>query len=203
MNFYNKYILPKCLNWAMKNKSFERHRKDVVSELSGMGLEIGFGSGLNLPYYKTVTKLYALDPSEELYDLAQKNITSVSFPIEHIRASAENIPLPDNSLDFVVSTWSLCSIHNPEIALNEVFRVLKPNGKFSFVEHGKSPKSFVFKIQNFITPISKRVAGGCHMNRDIEGLVLGAGFDMQRIDKFTEKSKPLGFMYKGIAIAKK
>lgn len=187
----------------MRNKELEQHRIDVVSQLSGTGLEIGFGSGLNLPYYKNATKLYALDPSEELFEVARKNIAAVSFPIEHLKDSAERIPLPDNSLDFVVSTWTLCSIPHPEAALKEVFRVLKSGGKFSFVEHGKSPKTLILKIQNFLTPLSKRVAGGCHMNRDIENLILDSGFQMQKLKKFSQRSKPLGFMYKGIAIAKK
>ncbi|MEK7650382.1 MAG: class I SAM-dependent methyltransferase [Patescibacteria group bacterium] len=203
MNFYNKYILPKYLNLRMKNRDLERHRVDVVNEVSGVVLEIGFGSGLNLPYYTNTSKLYALDPSEGLYTLAQERIRNVSFSIEHLRASAESIPLPDNTLDSVVSTWSLCSIPNPEIALREIFRVLKPGGKFSFVEHGKSPKSFIFKIQNFLTPISTRIAGGCHLNREIEKLILDAGFEMQKIENFTQKFKPLGFMYKGVAIAEK
>ncbi|MEN9649817.1 MAG: hypothetical protein RL094_784 [Candidatus Parcubacteria bacterium] len=203
MSFYKKYILPKYLNWVMKNKNLEKHRRDVVSELSGTGLEIGFGSGLNLPYYKNVTKLYALDPSKELFELAHKNIETNSFPIEHLPNTAEHIPLPDNSLDFVVSTWTLCSIPKPEAALKEVFRVLKNTGKFSFIEHGKSPKTSISKIQNLLTPLSKRVAGGCHMNRDIEKIIFDADFTMQKINKFSKKTKPLGFMYKGAAIAKK
>lgn len=187
----------------MKNKELEQHRIDVVSELSGTGLEIGFGSGLNLSYYQRITKLYALDPSKELYEIASKDIANAPFEVEHVSASAERISLPDNSLDFVVSTWTLCSIPHPDVALKEVFRVLKAGGRFSFVEHGKSPKALISKMQNTLTPISKRVAGGCHMNRDIEHLILGAGFEMQKLEKFSQRSKPLGFMYKGTAIAKK
>lgn len=203
MNLYKKYVLPKYLNWAMKNKDLEQHRINVVSGLSGTGLEIGFGSGLNLPYYKNVSKLYALDPSKELFSIALKNSAPTSFSVEHLQNSAEHIPIPDKSLDFVVSTWTLCSIPHPEVALKEVYRILKSDGRFSFIEHGKSPKVFVSKLQNFLTPFSKRVAGGCHMNRDIEKLVLDSGFEMQNIEKFSQKSKPLGFMYKGTAVAKK
>lgn len=203
MSFYKKYILPNYLNWVMGNIDLKRYRIDVVSELSGVGLEIGFGSGLNLPYYKNVTKLYALDPSVELYEIARKNITTTSFPIVHIQDSAEHIPLPDNSLDFIVSTWTLCSIPYPEVALREVFRVLKTDGKFSFIEHGKSPKSYIFKIQNFLTPFSKKVAGGCHMNRDIEKLIHDAGFEIENIVKLPQKTKPLGFMYKGVVVKKR
>lgn len=187
----------------MKNKKLEQHRIDVVSGLSGTGLEIGFGSGLNLPYYKNVTKLYTLDPSKELFKIAHKNISAVSFPVEYLQDSAEHIPLPNNTLDFVVSTWTLCSISHPEIALKEIFRVLKSGGKFSFVEHGKSPKAFVSKMQSLLTPVSKCVTGGCHMNRDIEKLIRNAGFGIQKLDKFSQKSKPLGFMYKGTATVTK
>ncbi len=187
----------------MRNEELKQHRIDVVSELSGTGLEIGFGSGLNLPYYKNVNKLYALDPSEGLLEIARNNISVVSFPVEHLQDSAEHIPLPDNSLDFVISTWTLCSIPHPETALKEVFRILRPGGKFSFVEHGKSSKTFISKVQNFLTPLSKRLAGGCHMNRDIEILILDSGFEMLKLLKFSQGSKPLGFMYKGTAVVKK
>ena len=187
----------------MKNRNLEHHRKEVVSEIAGTGLEIGFGSGLNLVYYKNITKLYALEPSQELYTMAHKDIANAGFPIEHIHASAEHIPLADNSLDFVVSTWTLCSIPHPEIALKEVFRVLKSGGKFSFIEHGKSPITLVSKIQNILTPLSKQIAGGCHLNRNIEKLILDAGFEIEKINKFSKKSKPLGFMYQGTAIAQK
>lgn len=187
----------------MRNNSLNQHRHDVVSELSGAGIEIGFGSGLNLPYYKRVTKLYALEPSKELYQIASNKIKKLSFPIENIQASAEKIPLPDNHFDFVISTWTLCSISHPEVALREVFRILKPGGKFSFIEHGKSPKAFPAKTQNILTPLSKRIAGGCHLNRDIEKLILEAGFEIEKLEKFTQKYRPLGFMYKGMAIKSK
>lgn len=203
MNIYKKYIFPKYLNWVMNNKDLVQHRKDTVSGLTGIGLEIGFGSGLNLPYYKNITKLYTLDPSTELYDIAKTNMSSVVFPTEHISASAMNIPLPDHSLDFTVSTWSLCSIPDPEQALKEVFRVLKSGGKFSFIDHGKSPKDIIHKVQNFLTPISKNIAGGCNLNRDIENLIISAGFEILKLEKFSLKRRPLAFLYKGIAIAKK
>lgn len=187
----------------MKSTSLDKDRSDVAIQADGVVLEIGFGSGLNLPYYKNINKLYALDISQELYDLAQENISELSFPIEFIKSSAEDIPLSDNSIDSVVSTWSLCSIPNPSLALKEIFRVLKPDGKFSFVEHGKSPRSLVFKLQNFLTPASKRLAGGCHMNRDVEKLILNAGFEFEKLEKFAKSGQPLGFTYKGIGIAKK
>lgn len=203
MNFYNKYILPKLINSAMSKEGNNQHRKDVASCVSGIVCEIGFGSGLNIPYYKNVTKLYALEPSQELYELAKEKVSDVSFVVEHLASSAESIPLSDSSVDYVVSTWSLCSIPHPEIALKEVFRILKSKGKFVFIEHGKSPRNFIAKIQRFLTPIQKQVSGGCHLDRDIEKLVLDAGFTIETIKKFEVGYKPLAYMYQGVALVNK
>ena len=199
MNFYVRYILPKYLNRAMRGGGFKKHRSSVVGHASGIVLEIGFGSGLNIPYYKEVTKLYALEPSDGLFALSQEETKSYPFPIEHLRVSAEEIPLADDSVDSVVSTWTLCSIPHPEIALREIFRVLRPGGKFLFIEHGKSPRRIVFWLQRILTPISKHITWGCHMDRDMERLIIAAGFKIQEIEKFDHNFKPLGFTYKGIA----
>lgn len=203
MNPFNKKNLPSYINESMRNKALETHRQDTVLEVSGSGLEIGFGSGLNLPYYKNITKLIALEPSKELYELTEIPEGGVSFQIEYLEASAESIPLPDNSQDFVVSTWSLCSIPHPEVALTEVLRVLKPGGTFAFIEHGKSPNTCISFIQHIGTPITKYCAGGCHMNRNIEQLILDAGFQIKKLEKFRLPSKPLAYMYKGVAGTKK
>lgn len=200
MSFYSKHILPKFLDFSMKNKDMQNLRPSVVEQASGTVLEIGFGSGPNIPYYKNVTKLYALEPSKELYNLGKENISQAKFPIEYLNASAEKIPLVDNSVDSVVSTWTLCSIPHPEIALQEIRRVLKPNGKFIFIEHGKSPENLAFKIQKFLTPIYKRIAGGCHLDRDIDKLIQDTGFTIENLEKFQLKSKPLAFMYKGVGM---
>ncbi len=187
----------------MKRKSFEKHRVDVARLAHGVVLEIGFGSGLNLPYYQNVTKLYALEPSKELFTLAKERIEKASFTVEFLQSSAEQIPLADASIDVVVSTWSLCTIPHPELALKEVIRVLKPGGTFSFVEHGRSPNRFVAAIQKCCTPFSKCFGGGCHLNRGIEAMIRESGFDVQKLDTFSTWSMPLAYMYKGVAIAKK
>jgi len=184
----------------MNSEGLNEHRLDTVKDACGIVLEIGFGSGLNLPYYKNVSKLYALEPSGEIYNLAQERISKISFPVEYIQAGAESIPLPDMSTDCVVSTFTLCSIPHLEKALSEVFRVLKPGGKFYFVEHGKSPNATISNIQNLFTPISKCIAGGCHMNRDIENYILNAGFKIQKLEKGSEGIKPLSYIYKGTAV---
>lgn len=184
----------------MRNPSLDLHRLDVVKDAHGTVLEIGFGSGLNLPYYSNIEKLYALEPSRELFDLAGKDNL---FPIEHLHAFAENIPLPDNSIDAAVSTWTMCSIPDVPGALQEIQRVLKPGGKLFFIEHGKSSRSGMYFLQKIFTPFSKRFAGGCHMDRDVERLILDSGFVIEKIEKFEQKSKPLGFMYKGVAVVGK
>jgi len=200
MGLYSKYILPTLLNSVMKREEMEKHRPDAVGMATGVILEIGFGSGLNLPYYTNVTELYALDPSRELYDLAQERIAKASFPVKYLQSSAEEIPLQNDSVDSVVSTWSLCSIPHPEVALKEMFRVLKPGRKFFFIEHGKSPKNFIAQLQKFFTPLSKVCAGGCHMDREVENLLLEVGFVIEKLGTFEQKGKPFAFMYKGVAI---
>ncbi len=192
-------MTPFFLDCAMKRKGFENHRLDVACAASGVVLEIGFGSGLNLPHYRNVSKLYALDPSAELFAMAKERIEKTTFPVEFLQASAEQIPLVDGSVDAVVSTWSLCTIPHPELALKEIVRVLKPGGVFSFIEHGKSSSRFIAAIQNCCTPFSKCLADGCHLNRDIETLVSDSGLEVQKIERFSPWSMPLNHMYKGVA----
>ena len=186
----------------MTRKGLEWQRPSVVEQATGVVLEIGFGSGLNLPFYKNVDRLYALDPSQELYELAQKRIGWAAFPITQLRASAEAIPLVDNSVNAVVSTWSLCSIPHPHLALREILRVLKPNGKFVFIEHGKSPKNLVARIQRFLTPVWKSVAGNCHLDREMDQLISQTNLQIQKMEKFQQRLSPLIFMYKGTAVKK-
>ena len=130
-------------------------------------------------------------------------INLASFDVEYIQTGAENIPLPENSIDTVISTWSFCSISNPELALKEISRVLKTNGKFIFIEHGKSPGKTAARWQKLLTPVSKCLAGGCHMDREIDKLINNAGFEIQKLEKFRQRFNFLTFVYKGIAITKK
>jgi ubiquinone/menaquinone biosynthesis C-methylase UbiE len=187
----------------MQNKNREKERPDVVGQAYGIVLEIGFGSGLNLPFYKNVAKLYGLDPSLQLFNLAKERIKKTIFPFEYIQAGAEKIPLTASSIDTVVSTWNFCSISDPTSALKEISRVLKPNGKFIFIEHGKSPNAICAILQNISNPFSKFFAGGCRLNREIDKLITENGFQILKLDTFTEKNRPLIFNYKGVAIVKK
>ncbi len=186
----------------MRREETEKLRPGVVGRAVGRVLEVGFGSGLNIPHYRGISKLYALDPSLELYNLAETRIKEASFPVEYLKASAENIPLSENTIDTVVSTWSMCSIPRPELALKEIFRVLKPAGKFIFIEHGKSPGRFTAKWQKWLTPIFGCVSGGCHLDREVDQLISRAGFKITDLETFPQKRRPLLFMYKGVALKK-
>jgi ubiquinone/menaquinone biosynthesis C-methylase UbiE len=201
VNVYEKYLLPRLIHWGMRSKVATAERRRFIPLASGTVLEVGIGSGLNLPFYgPKVQRLYALDPSRELWKMARKRVREVSFPVEFLAASAERIPLEDRSVDTVVSTWTLCTIPDPWLALSEMRRVLKPEGQLIFVEHGRSPDPGVEAWQNRFTPVWKRVAGGCHLNRPIDALIADAGFDITQIERgYRRGPKPMAYLYKGLA----
>lgn len=184
----------------MQRSNPEKYRHEVVGKARGVVLEIGFGSGLNISHYLEVSELYALEPSKELFEMAKENIANAKFPIHQIIGSAEKIPLDDNSVDDVVSTWVMCSIPNIKIALQEVKRVLKPGGHFIFLEHGLSPGRLSARLQHILTPITKSCSGGCYLDRNIEGLINESGLKMVSIKKFGLRMKPLAYVYKGVAV---
>ncbi len=196
MQLYSKHILPKILNFAMRRKHLEVERANVVGQAKGKVLEIGFGSGVNIPHYTDVEELFALDPSEELFSLVKD---TPSFVLTYVKGYAEDIPFPDHTFDTVVSTWTMCSVQNPEKVLREVKRVLKENGRFIFIEHGKSPHGSWYALQKFLTPLSKKCAGGCNLDRDIPTLIKGAGFKELHIESIVKRNMPLAHMYKGHA----
>lgn len=200
-NFYNRYLLPKLINLAMSREDATRLRRAHIPAARGVVLEAGIGSGLNLPFYTSaVTKLYGIDPSAELIALARKHAAAASFPIELIHGSAECVPLPDESIDTVVITWSLCSIPDAAAALREMRRVLKSEAALIFVEHGLSPDPRVEKWQNLLTPFWRPLAGGCHLNRKIDDLIRDAGFAINDLRcEYVPGPRPLTFMYGGTA----
>ncbi len=182
MGWYQKMILPK-----------------VIEKARGVVLEIGAGSGLNLPFYQNVSKLYFLEPSKELTAMARERAKDISYPIEFMDAGAEQIPLVDASVDTAVSTWTLCSIGDPAKALREMRRVLKPDGQFVFIDHGISPNPFIRIAQKILTPFMRPFTGNCHMNRDIPAMIEKAGFRIIQKDQFHEKGHPLIFNTHGVA----
>ena len=201
MNLYERYILPRLIHVAMRNKVATAERARFVPLASGTVLEVGAGSGLNLPFYgPKVDRLYALDPSRELWRMARRRVEAAPFPVEFLPASAEAIPLDDMGVDTVVMTWTPCTIPSPQKGLTEMTRVLKPGGRLVFVEHGRARELRVARWQDRLTPIWRRVAGGCHLNRPIDLLIVGAGFRLSRIERaYAGRPKAMEYLYKGVA----
>lgn len=185
MRLYTDRLLPHLVHWMLGGREFADLRQKYLLGVSGNVLEIGFGSGLNLPWYPAgVTRVYAVEPSDEAWKMARQAVESAPFPVERIGTTAETLPLPDASVDAAVSTWSLCTIPDVGRALRELRRVLKPGAPFRFVEHGRSPEPRVARWQDRLTPLQKRLAGGCHLNREIDRLIEDAGLRLEKIDRF-------------------
>lgn len=200
MSFYNERVLPQIVHLSMRQATFEPYRRRVVAQASGRVLEIGVGSGLNLPLYEAATHVIGLDPSTRLLSMALAAAGELGRSIELLEGSAEAIPLPGHSVDTVVSTWTMCSIPDVTRALSEMRRVLAPGGRLLFAEHGRSPERRVVRWQDRLTPVWKRIGGGCHLNRPIEQLIRDAGFRVERLETgYMKGPKPMAFMYEGVA----
>lgn len=199
MGFYQDRIVPHLVNLAMRNSELAPYRERTVALAEGRVLEIGVGSGLNLPFYThRATEILGLDPHPRLLRMAADR--TGPFPAELIEGTAESIPLDDASVETVVTTWTLCSVPDVAMALGEMRRILKPHGKFLFVEHGLAPEDAIRKWQNRLTPIWKRFTGGCHLNRPISRLVEESGFHISQIETgYMRGPRPMTFMYEGSA----
>lgn len=200
MAFYRDVILPRICDFAMRNKQLRPYRERVIGAAEGRVIEIGVGSGLNLPFYPPSAKeVLALEPSAKLIAMARQ-ARAPTMPVNFIEASAEAIPLDDHSIDTVVTTWTLCSIPDAATALTEMRRVLRPNGKLLFAEHGLAPDRNVRRWQDWLTPAWKRISGGCHLNRPISAMIEGAGFRIDRVETgYMPGPKAMTFMYEGSA----
>ncbi|MEO0947631.1 MAG: class I SAM-dependent methyltransferase [Cyanobacteria bacterium J06641_5] len=203
MNPYARLLFPRLLDWSMSGEITARYRRQVLKDLSGDVLEIGCGTGLNFPYYpSSLQTLVASDPNPGMLAIARKRQQELPFAIELVEAGGEALPFASDRFDAVVSTWTLCSIPDSAAALAEFQRVLKPGGKFVFVEHGLSPEQSVQTWQNRLTPIQKRIADGCHLNRNIAQLVESAGFAIASLEHLymPDIPKVLGYLYLGAAL---
>ncbi|MDP6197492.1 MAG: class I SAM-dependent methyltransferase [Porticoccaceae bacterium] len=204
MGFYDKYILPRFLNCACGTKPIQYQREKVVPLAQGLVLEIGIGSGLNIPFYNAdrVTKIIGLDPSEELNRMARKVADEKGLRVEFILGGAEAIPLPQNHVDTVLVTYTMCTIPQVAEANKEINRVLKPDGQLIFCEHGLAPDANVSKWQNRIDPYWGKIAGGCHLNRNIPALITAAGFKIEVMEQMYLPSTPkfAGYNYWGTAV---
>jgi ubiquinone/menaquinone biosynthesis C-methylase UbiE len=202
MGIYSKFIFPRLMDLGMSSKVTTPYRQEVLKQARGKVLEIGFGSGLNLPYYPPhVQQLDTVDVNEGMNKLARKNLARSPIAVAYHILDAQQLPFPDASFDTVVSSWTLCSIARVDQALAEVYRVLKPGGRFLFVEHGLSPDADVQKWQHRLTPLQKWMADGCHFNRNIEGIIEAAGFRIEQMRKEYAAGTPKvsGYLYIGMA----
>ena len=202
MNFYDRWVLPWLIDLGMRNKEARRYRERVIPMAMGEVLEVGIGSGLNLPFYGDgVRHLFALEPSPELRKMANRRTKGSRFTVEFLDRTAEEIPLERGSVETVVTTWTLCTIPDAIRALEEMKRVLKPGGVLLFVEHGLSPEPGVQAWQHRLNPLWNRIGGGCNLNRKIDELIVRSGFRLAELETAYAKGlKPLRFMYSGRAI---
>lgn len=201
MSLYERWILPRLTHLSMGHKQLASYRARALAGARGRVLEIGIGSGLNLPFYgHGVQRVLGIDPSAELIRLAEKAAGKTSVPVEFLVRSAEEMPIEKNSVDTAVTTWTLCTIPDAVRALREVRRVLKPDGLLIFVEHGRAPEPKVVAWQDRLTPLWKWCAGGCHLNRRIDDLIRQGGFNIAELQTgYAKGPRPMAFMYEGHA----
>ena len=201
MSLYARYVLPRLLDLAMRNSEVARYRADLVPRAHGAVVEIGIGSGLNLPFYGArVERLTGIDPSHELLAMTRRKAARAGFAVELIPASAEAMAIADRSADSAVTTFSLCTIPAPLAALTEVMRVLKPGGELLFAEHGLAPDPAVERWQHRLNPCWSRLAGGCNLDRRIDALLTSAGFEIVEIARgYARGPKALAYVYSGVA----
>ena len=203
MDIYNRYILPRAIHFACSLKPVERQREKVVPHARGRVLEVGIGSGLNLPYYDTtkISRVWGLDPAPEMINMARKAADSLPFEVEFIGLPGDEIPLENNSVDTVVVTYTLCSIPNTLPVLRQMSRVLRPGGELIFCEHGVAPDASVRRWQDRLNPLWKRLGGGCHLNRSIPAHLEAGGFRIKRLDSmYIPGWRPASFNFWGTAV---
>ena len=201
MGLYSKYVLPRLLDFACRNKDVTELRQLVLPEAKGIVVEVGIGSALNLPYYSSgVSHLYGIDSSPELLQMARRKTAGTPFPVTLLNQAAEKFPLEDHSVDTVVMTWVLCSIADSMTTLSEAKRVLKRDGRLIFLEHGLSPEPRIQSWQDRLTPLWKRIGGGCCLNKKIDELISRGGFAIRELQNcYIPGPKPMTYVYRGYA----
>ncbi|MBF0293148.1 MAG: class I SAM-dependent methyltransferase [Nitrospinae bacterium] len=200
--FYSRVIFPRLMDFSLNRPEVAELRKRILAEVTGDTLEIGFGTGLNLPHYPVeIHTVSALEPNEGMNGLALRRIRDSQIEVKHLHHDGEEIPVADGSFDSVVSTWTLCSVGDPPEVLREVSRTLRPGGRFFFLEHGLAQNPRIQKWQHRLTPINKIIADGCHLNRDIKSIVETEGLRIVRHERLNLKDAPriLGELYIGVA----
>lgn len=203
MGLYGEHIFPRLMEWVMAGNEFGRLRKELLATVEGEVLELGIGTGLNLPHYpNAVTELHAVEPAQLLPKVLAARCAHLPFPAHIHRGVAETLSHLVRRFDFVVSTWTLCTILDPVLALQEVRRVLKPGGRFLFLEHGQSDDQKIAVWQDRLNPIQNVIGCGCNLNRKIDQLVTQSGLIITHLDRFSMKDVPRlgGEMYRGTAV---
>ena len=203
MGLYSRYILPRVIHFTCGLKPNMRQREKVVPRARGRVLEVGIGSGLNLPFYDStkVSKVWGLDPAPEMTRMAERAVRSLPFEVEFIGLPGDEIPLEDNSIDTVLMTYTLCTIPDTNSALRQMSRVLRPGGELIFCEHGTAPDASVRRWQDRLNPIWKRLGGGCNLNRPIPALIEAGGFRINSLDTmYIPGWRPASFNYWGTAV---
>ncbi|HTW02027.1 MAG TPA: class I SAM-dependent methyltransferase [Streptosporangiaceae bacterium] len=201
MGFYRDQMVPRITNTMMNRAEFRPIRDRVAAGLAGEVLEVGFGSGLNVPHYpRAVSRVLAVDPARAGRRLAAGRLAVSPVPVEFAGLDGEELPWPDDRFDHVLITWTLCTIPDPGRALAEIYRVLRPGGALHFAEHGRSPDRAVARWQDRLTPLQRRVAGGCHLGRPMGQLIAGSGLRIIRMDNYyVQGPKAFGYMFEGRA----
>jgi len=201
MGLYGDHLLPRLCNVLLAGEEFDRIRRRVTAGLSGTVLEVGFGSGLNVPFYPSeLESVLAVEPAMLGRQLAAERVRESSVLVQYVGLDGETLPLASESIDHVLVTWTLCTIPDVSQAAREMHRVLRPGGQLHFAEHGRSPDPGVARWQDRLTPLQRRWAGGCHLNRPVDQLIEDAGFVMTRLETFFIKGpKPFGHMFEGVA----
>lgn len=203
MGFYGERVLPRLIDMSCGMKSSHPLRRQVCAGLRGEVVEIGFGTGHNVPFYPgTVTSVAAVEPSDLSWRLARHRVAAASIPVERSGLDGQSLPFADNSFDTALSTWTLCTIPDPVRALIELRRVLRPGGTLHFLEHGLAPDDDVRRWQRRLEPLNKRVAGGCHLTRVVDDLLASAGFTIEDIEVFYEKGAPKALAADSLGIAR-
>lgn len=202
MGIYREQILPRLQDKIMRREGTSEVRSRVCAGLVGDVLEVGFGTGLNVPYYPVeVSRVFAVEPSRVCMRLAEDRIVKADIPIVLAGLNGERLDLPTSSCDAILSTWTMCTIPLLDQALNEMRRVLKPGGALHFVEHGDSPEDKTARWQRRLEPLQMKLAGGCHLTRNVPDHLERAGFQIERLDcyYFEREPKPFGYTYEGVA----
>ncbi|MBH0065825.1 class I SAM-dependent methyltransferase [Psychrobacter sp. SZ93C1] len=202
MNPYERYVLPKLIDVACSAGNVMKARSKIVPQALGEVLEVGIGSGLNLPFYdaKRVSSIVGIDPAAQMHTLARKRASDISIPVEVIAVDVQGIHADTDRFDTIVMTFTLCSIDDPVSALQEMARVLKPDGRLLFCEHGLAPDLSVERWQHRLTPFWKPIAGGCHLDRDIPALIRAGGFAIDELSQaYLPGPRPMSYVYSGVA----